>query len=867
MPEDRSILAKMDDAGRYLTLPAHCLDVALVFRAICDIPGIRRMLDLLAGAPLTEGQRDRLAFLAGMHDLGKAHRGFQAKLWSRRRIPVSHIRELAILYGSSYTNPSVQAALRSLLRGALPSDFETWFAHPASGFAYQMATFSHHGTPLTLDSRDSHPSLEEWWASGDPGDPFRGIRDITAWLSRSLPHLHDPLTPHLPENPPFLHRFAGLVTLADWIASNVQWFPLSGTVAWASRDNYDRRTIPRVLTDIGIDARAWQDQLTLSPTNPFAQLFGWAAPRPLQSQILALDPRDPSHQTLILEAETGSGKTEAALAWGAVLFSAGLVDGLYFALPTRVAATELYRRVTRYVQRWFPTSAPVVVCAVPGYESSSSGPLADSNRLVDPEYDRHWAAERPKRFLAATIAVGTIDQILVAGLEARHAHLRLALLHRHLLIIDEVHASDAYMTKILSHVLDAHRAAGGYALLLSATLGSSARQHFLPKSSAPLSLNDAAQFAYPCITTGNGETQRIPDTGRSKTIEWRMLPLTLSRTDHAFDPVIAVIAQGIQRGAHILVILNTVSRVRALQHALENSGILPPDAFLHVRGHIVMHHGRFAPEDRRVLDAAVSQAFGPQRAQGPLVLVGTQTLEQSLDLDADLLITDLAPADVLLQRLGRLHRHDRRRPADYRTAQAVILVPEVSFDALVQTTHWLHAARSWGYATVYPDLRIIALTQRWIAQHPTITLPRDNRRIVEATTHPDALKILSGTYWQSHGYSVQGQLIAQQQEATDRLLRLDKTFGTFTFASSHSGSTRLGLHDLWVSFDTPVISPFNEPIHHLVIPGHIAQRTKLLTDADTVKIAAVDPTPDGFRVDVKTKTARATFHYSRYGLT
>ncbi|MHB1957285.1 MAG: DEAD/DEAH box helicase family protein, partial [Sulfobacillus sp.] len=147
--------------------------------------------------------------------------------------------------------------------------------------------------------------------------------------------------------------------------------------------------------------------------DPFGQLFGFSHPNAIQQALITLDPHDPRTQTLVLESETGSGKTEAALAWFARLFAAGIVDSLYFALPTRVAATELYRRIETYMTRWFPDPSvrPVVVQAVPGYNPPSALPF------VDPTEDRLWAAQQPKRFLAATIAVGTIDQALLSGIQ------------------------------------------------------------------------------------------------------------------------------------------------------------------------------------------------------------------------------------------------------------------------------------------------------------------------------------------------------------------------------------------------------------------------------------------------------------------
>ncbi|MDB4914145.1 MAG: CRISPR-associated helicase/endonuclease Cas3, partial [Gemmatimonadetes bacterium] len=193
---------------------------------------------------------------------------------------------------------------------------------------------------------------------------------------------------------------------------------------------------------------------------------------------MAMLPRDEESSITILESETGSGKTEAALARFVTLFSAGKVDGLYFALPTRTAATQMHKRVFDATAMAF-TEPPPVILAVPGYlrVDDTEGRRHELARfdVLWPDAERFryrgWAAEGPKRYLAGCIVVGTVDQVLLSSLRVGHAHMRATSLMRMLLVVDEVHASDAYMTRILEDVLARHRRAGGHALLLSATLG------------------------------------------------------------------------------------------------------------------------------------------------------------------------------------------------------------------------------------------------------------------------------------------------------------------------------------------------------------------------------------------------------------
>ena len=198
-------------------------------------------------------------------------------------------------------------------------------------------------------------------------------------------------------------------------------------------------------------------------------------------QAVADLPLDPPPQLVVLEAETGSGKTEAALLHFKRLFEAGLVDGLYFALPTRSSASQIqdraewlgrnasFRPQTGHVSCWRFQA----MCR-PTTDAATSCPASRCSGRTSPtrsERQRRWAAEHPKRYMAGQIVVGTIDQALLGGLQVPYAHLRSSALLRHLLVVDEVHASDAYMTAVLRALLDAHLAAGGFALLMSATLG------------------------------------------------------------------------------------------------------------------------------------------------------------------------------------------------------------------------------------------------------------------------------------------------------------------------------------------------------------------------------------------------------------
>ena len=585
----------------------------------------------------------------------------------------------------------------------------------------------------------------------------------------------------------------------------------------------------------------------------------------------------------IIESETGSGKTEAALWRFARMYEAGLVDGLYFALPTRSAASQLHQRVNRFISNLFSAGPkPEPVLAVPGYLRAGdfTGQHLGHYEVWWEDHSDHgarrkfWAAESAKRFLASQIAVGTVDQAMMGALKVRHGHMRAACLARNLLVVDEVHASDTYMRAIIEALLDAHTGAGGYTLLMSATLGSAARRSLLSRGrrgmvQEPPAPAEAERVPYPAIVTRGllGETvTRLPVAGGGKSVT---VIAALAMRDFA-DVARRALAAA-RSGAKVLVIRNTVTFAVETQRALlEEAATSGDQALLFAcRGFPALHHGRFAAEDRKLLDAAVEQQVGRQRAGGGRVVVGTQTLEQSLDIDADLLITDLCPVDVLLQRIGRLHRHGRPegRPAGFETAACVVLTPDEE-----DLSPFLKPGRNRNGlgpgAFVYEDLRVLEATRRLVQEFSDAgepwSIPAMNRMLVERATHPERLQALvnaMGDDWVIHANEVAGAAIAEGLTAYNAIIRRDCSFleREVAFGSVEERiRTRLGDEGVTVTFEPPPASPFDGvlPIPQLSIPYHLSRG---LTPQEP---ATTTPTGEGFEFSV----GDANFRYDRLGL-
>ena len=286
----------------------------------------------------------------------------------------------------------------------------------------------------------------------------------------------------------------------------------------------------------------------------------------------------------------------------------------------------MHQRVHAAVQQAFATP-PAVILAVPGYlrVDDVDGKRLPPFEVLWPDEDRFryraWAAENAKRYLAGCVVVGTVDQVLLSSLMVGHAHLRATALLRLLLVVDEVHASDAYMTRILEDVLARHKAAGGHAILLSATLGGEARSRLIhPGENARLpALAEAEATSYPLITHRGDAPRaiRVSNDGHSRSIRLEVQPW-LEDSDALATAAFAAALQG----AKVLVIKNTVKDCIAEQEAVERQADAhgSRDVLFGCAGLAAPHHARFARVDRQALDLSLEQRIGAKRPEAAALL-------------------------------------------------------------------------------------------------------------------------------------------------------------------------------------------------------------------------------------------------------
>lgn len=878
--------AKWDSSQDQLSLLSHSADVAACTVALLEHTLLgRRLARLGGGSELSDVQRDRLGYLAALHDFGKAGVRFQRQILPGEP-KAGHVKQALALLDLDIGGYEPCNRFYELLP---TEELSSWAADPESVTRLLIATVCHHGRPYT--DRPA-PSKDDWQAHHGI-DPFVGLAELLTAARGWFPQAFAESRHLLPEDAAFQHAWNGVLNLADWLASSQEFFPFRGHLeAGLDRMTYARQQADRVLRWVGLDTKAARRLLESPPK--FAQISDKPSPRPAQAIMGSLAP-DAAGSLTILEASTGSGKTEAALWHFARLFQAGLVDGMTFALPTRTAATQIEGRLETAIKRLFPGDAqseqrPPVVLAVPGYLrvdgviGRALGHFETHWDDEDPKFRRRaWAGEHAKRYLAGGIVAGTVDQVLLSTLQVRHAHLRAACLLRHLLVVDEVHASDDYMTRLLEEVLAHHRGAGGHALLMSATLGATARQRFLHRSGtspslAPPSLAAAIAAPYPLVSFSGHSTSAVHelavDSFAANEANHKHVDVELAPLAAAPIAVARLALEAAKAGARVLVVRNTVQECREVQAALVSMaqaqnlehllfGVLNTTSGHHIPA---PHHGRFAPSDRRRLDEAIEQEFQPSAERsGGLVAVATQTVEQSLDLDADLLLTDLCPMDVLLQRIGRLHRHrTTRRPTPFEVAKVIVLVPaDRELQHLLRDSGTAHGQH--GLGNVYPDLRVIECTWRQLEAHSSLVLPTMCRELVERSTHPEALNAVGQGLkeaWRQHAKRIGGRQYAERGVAKLNIVDWAKPFGEEAFGSDERDiATRLGDRDLILPVPEGPIGPFGDPVTQLNLRAYDIQG--LVLD-DEPKAEPTEPLVEGgFRFVL----GRRAFIYDSIGLT
>ena len=855
-----------EETGRIHRLEHHLADVGAVMKTLLHIPSIKRATARSGYLPeLEPSDTARLCVFATLHDIGKINLAFQAKSKpkGKRGQTASHTQDIMQLLNGR--DPENQERLMTALEW-LNEAMTTWDQNGGDTVCgLIIAALSHHGKPERL--HNEHAPHPQHWTDrlGEyESKPFEKISQVARSIREWFPEAFGENKRPLPPNPEFQHHFLGLLTLADWIGSDTTWFKFHTE---PDKDYYRNTALPQARKAVGAIGLNTTDQKMPDQPASLAEIAGKPGieVNAIQQAVTEIDTGEP---VIVIESETGSGKTEAALLRFQQMKRAGLVDGIYFALPTRAAATQIHQRITKAIGRIMPEAKVEPVLAIPGYVRAGEhdGIALPMYRVLwedNPDEGTRWAAESTKKFLAAQVAVGTVDQAMLSVMETKHAHMRAACLSRNLLVIDEVHASDTYMQGIMQALVKNHTMKGGHTLLMSATLGSSARSAYLEKNQPDI--DTAKGTPYPCISTASATT------GTGSNNRQKKVHISTTQTGQTTQWVATEALRAQQAGAKVLVIRNTVTLAVETIKALESICDQPADVIMSVDANPAPHHSRFAAEDRKLLDHAAESALSDDSPTRGTVVIGTQTLEQSLDIDADYLITDLCPMDVLLQRIGRLHRRMKERPQGYEEAKCTVIMPSEVTAELIEK----RSTTGLGpHGHVYQDLRVIEATRHQIEKNPLWRIPDMNRKLVEESTHPTRLAEIveeAPKIWTSHQNAMEGEASADRMTAENVLVKWDEPFydpetgrGQEVLFKTNRAMTRLADPSIDVEFPKGTIGPFGKEISKISIPYRmIEEQAADLADLREATAEIAESNVDGIRFRVPTGKE---FAYDRHGL-
>lgn len=731
-------------------LPYHCLDVAAVgVEYLRRSPNLSRMFSQALHCSDAEF-RSWAAFWLALHDLGKFSEAFQSQrseLFERwHGCPPSDERP----YNERHDSLGQWIWRSSLAENAIAGKWFGAGTRPAmAGLdAWMRAVTGHHGQPPK-----AHGPYQMHFSRKDEQVVLGFVEQMRALLLldsiAGKPSRVDPADfQHLSEH--LSWWFAGVAVLADWLGSNTRYFPYQDGVV-PLNEYWEKAKAQAV---VALDASG-----VLAPpikTGKSIRDFFPAIekPSPLQSWATTVKISECS-QLYLLEDITGSGKTEAAMMLAYRIMEANQADGFFIGLPTMATANAMYGRISQVYQQLFDGDSSLVLAhgsrdLVDAFARSVMPPTqgeCDPNQQDQTASARcaAWLADHSKRALLSPAGIGTIDQALLAVLHSRHQSLRLLGLHRKVLIVDEVHACDAYMQGVLEVLLEFHARAGGSAILLSATLPTHMKQALLDAYACGRGHNDApslANNAYPLATVWS---TAVPDQVADYPLASRSEVCRALIVDYVsdLDVTVSQVREALRAGQCVCWIRNTVADAIDACDLFKDEGLpIAPMLF----------HARFTLADRLDREGEILDAFGPAsngtKRKGRLV-IATQVIEQSLDVDFDLVISDLAPIDRLLQRAGRLRRHVRNTKGDRLIgtgAQDQRGIPHlvVLGPAWTETpaADWYKALFPKG-AAVYPDHGQLWLTVRAL-RGGRIEMPADARNLIESVFSRDEADVPDG---------------------------------------------------------------------------------------------------------------------------
>lgn len=658
-----------------------------------------------------------LAVMAALHDIGKISQGFQSKCpaWLEH----NGLMETSTAQGWQNCEKDHAKVSQFTVQNLL---LDAGNMEPESAYYWAVAVGAHHGylhRPSDRDGLKKAPGMSKD-DNLQKDVPWEQQRQQTA--KRLIEHLGPLPDTEIDPDSPSLWWLAGLISVADWIGSDTNNFPADQNL---EPEESQQRAQQAVVT-IGFACPAVKAELEFSqlfpPENPEAKPL---TPNDLQFQALEVITEPGIYA---IEAPMGMGKTEAALACAYRLLAEGKASGIYFALPTQVTSNRIHKRVNRFIQAICPgpeSPSTRLIHAnswlIEGISLPKLSATASDKPIEDARAANDWFASS-KRALLAPFGVGTVDQALLAVVAAKHFFVRRFGLAGKVVILDEVHSYDFYtgsLIKGLCNILDELHCT---VILLSATLTPERR-------AALLGGTDASQErAYPLIT-GRQSSGAFITPRPAKPPEDKPVQIQFKESKEAMRQA----WEKAKQGACVLWICNTISNAQDTFAQFET--LARQESQAPVLG---LLHSRFPYYRREALEEYWMEALGKEGAAkgkrpNGCVLVSTQVVEQSVDLDADLLVTELAPTDMLLQRIGRMWRHERG-PRPVGQAECWIVKENASLEELRTLGKDNIRKALGGKALVYAPYVLLRTLEEWSSPcGRIIQIPSEIRGLLEKT--------------------------------------------------------------------------------------------------------------------------------------
>lgn len=523
------------------------------------------------------------------------------------------------------------------------------------------------------------------------------IKKLAAFFNEKLP---DSLTAEQ------ICALSGLTCVADWIGSG------------SCFDGADDGPVTRKLVQKAIAAAGFR-RLQIIPNLSFKEIFGFN-PNPVQSALCS-QCRKTGRGVYVLEAPMGIGKTEAALYVAYKLLEANEATGIYFALPTRLTSDRIYDRFTGFIRKILKDP-----------ENYFPMLLHADNFLQMHELRKKWLGgmggegepgnswfDSSKRGLLARFAVGTVDQALLAVMNVKHAFVREFGLAGKVVILDEVHSYDMYTGTLIKELVDRLTALGSTVIILSATLTCSKKQQLLGGGIG----DEAKERAYPLISCKKTDDSRISVCP----VSVAGAESTVSFGFHSQDDCLKEAVERAMAGQQVLWIENTVKDAQEIYRRISpfctTSGI-----------ECGLLHSRFIQKDRFEKENRWTAVLGKdtrERSRQGRILVGTQILEQSLDIDADFMVSRFAPTDMLLQRSGRLWRHRFITRPESARQEMWLIEPEV--EDVAKQPQKAFGSSSYLYWEYVLCRSFETMKNKFIDSNGIINMPEDIRSLLENT--------------------------------------------------------------------------------------------------------------------------------------